>query len=59
MKITKKIKDEIKKALNPIVNESTVEPVAFADLQREARAVEVLPVTEEVKEAMRGVLTRN
>lgn len=58
MKLTKKQKDELKKALNPIVNESTVEPIPFSELEKESRKVEVLPITDEVKEAMRGFLMR-
>lgn len=58
MKLTKKQKDELKQALNPIVNDSTVEPIPFSELEKEARKVEVLPITDEVKEAMRGFLTR-
>lgn len=58
LKITKKQKDELKKAFNPVVNESTIEPIPFSELKKEARVVEVIPVTEEVKEAMRGFLTK-
>lgn len=58
LKLTKKQKDDFKKAFNPVVNESTIEPIPFSELEKEARNVDVLPITDEVKEAMRGFLTR-